>query len=56
VSRAILTADEPGWTSNDLAVFEPRRTKRVVRWPLDARAVYTPIAAAAAAAAAAARL
>ena len=56
VSRAILTADEPGWTSNDLAVFEPRRTKRVVRWPLDARAVYPPIAAAAAAAAAAARL
>jgi microcystin degradation protein MlrC len=43
ISRAILTADEPGWTSNDLFVFEPMRTKRPRGgglWPVDDSAAY----------------
>lgn len=41
ISRAILTADEPGWTSNDLYVFEPMRCKKQRSlWPVDASANY----------------
>lgn len=47
ISRAILTADEPGWTSNDLATFQLMRTKPAVRWPVDDRAAYPPPSAAA---------
>ena len=42
ISRAILTADEPGWTSNDLRVFEPMRKNLAGRslWPVDASVTY----------------
>lgn len=41
ISRAILTADEPGWTSNDLNVFEPMRQKKPrSMWPVDSGAAY----------------
>ena len=45
ISRAILTADEPGWTSNDLYVFEPMRGKKARKlWPVDAGATYPALA------------
>jgi len=48
ISRAILTADEPGgYTSNDLGSFQLMRTKPAVRWPVDDAAVYPPLASAA---------
>jgi microcystin degradation protein MlrC len=40
ISRAILTADEPGWTSNDLHVFEAMRKKPRSLWPVDTEATY----------------
>ena len=42
ISEAILTADEPGWSSNNLFVFEPLREKKVVRWPTTDGTSYTP--------------
>jgi microcystin degradation protein MlrC len=44
ISSAILTADDPGWSSNNLFVFEPLREKPVVRWPTTEGATYTPAA------------
>ena len=41
VSPSILTAEAPGWSSNNLFVFEPLRTKPVTRWPTDEGAGYT---------------
>ena len=51
VARKIVTADEPGFSSNVLATFEPLRTKAVIRWPTDERAVYEQLEEAVAAAA-----
>ena len=33
ISRAILTADEPGWTSNDLMAFDTMRETPIEAWP-----------------------
>ena len=40
MAAKILTADEPGFSSNVLSTFEEMRTQKVVRWPLDERAEY----------------
>jgi microcystin degradation protein MlrC len=40
VASKILTADEPGFSSNRLETFEAMRRHEVVRWPIDDRAAY----------------
>jgi microcystin degradation protein MlrC len=40
VSSTILTVDEPGWSSNNLDVFEPMRITKVSRWPTTPDAKY----------------
>ena len=40
IAAAIITADEPGLSSNELAVFEPLREHKLAYWPTHPGAVY----------------
>jgi hypothetical protein len=41
LARAVITADPPGLTTHQVAVF-PRQKATVPLWPLDPKASYTP--------------